>query len=106
MVEVGLKESSSSAGVWMGAKQIPGSLGELCSCLCLEMQVGVYTFLHPAPRLCSPCQQTLCAGQQAGSLGLKEVGAGGKDKCQKPRGQRHELGYWEWRPGARRIWLE
>lgn len=93
-VRLELKESSLSAGVWMEAKQIPGSLRELWSCFCFEVQVGVYTFLHLAPRLCAPCQQTLCAGQQAGgSLGLQEVGAGGKDKCQKPRGLRHELGY-------------
>ena len=58
------------------------------------------------PGSTSLCQQMPCAGQQAGSLRLKDTGAGGKDKCQKPQGWRHELGYWEWSPGARRIWIE
>lgn len=67
----------------MGAQQIPGSLGELWSCLYLEVQVGVYTFIHPAPRLCF----TMPADTVCGPAGCqpRAQGCGRKASAESPR---------------------
>lgn len=58
--------------------------GRALSCLCLEVQVVVCSFLPLAPRLCIILPADAVCGQQAGNLGLENVGAGEKDKHQGP----------------------
>ena len=72
----------------MGAQQIPGSLGEVWSCLCWEMQVGVSTFLHPAPRL----HFTVPADAMCGPAGWqpRAQGYGGRWERQVPKAPRME----------------
>lgn len=84
----GLEESSLSAGVWMGAQQIPGSLGVLWSSLCLEMQVGASTLLRPAPRLCL----TMPADAVCGPAGRqpRAQGCGSRWERQVPKAPRME----------------
>lgn len=88
MVGLRLEESSLSAGVWIGARKIPGSLGELWSCLCLKVQVGIYTFFYPAPRLCSTMQVYIVCGPAGWQF--RAQGGGSRWERQMPKALRME----------------
>lgn len=101
-----LKESSLSAGVWVGAQQIPGSLGKLWICVFLEVQVGDYIFLCQALRLYFAMPADAVCGPADWQPGAGGCGSRWERHMPKASGWRHELGWWEWAPRARQIWLE